>query len=181
MCQVRLPSSALAEALMPLFTIHGSRQANGNQVTWTSCNQKEVLKPGATGRVCRLNSSQPAAAKVVFSLSLSLSLSHTHTHTHSTVTVVLLYKAKEVGRNCYHKNPARTHPSHPRLALISQPSREETTQHTRPSCPIIGPAASAAITEHIHTHTHTHTLTQRGDRFCEYLRVPIGQQQGCVT
>ena len=113
------------------FTIHGSRQANGNQVTWTSCNQKEVLKPGATGRVCRLNSSQPAQQKFFFFLSLSLSLSQ---RCDSSVVV----HAVEVGRNCYHKNLARTHPSHPRLVLISQPSREETTQHTRPSCPIIG-------------------------------------------
>ena len=181
MCQVRLPSSALAEALMPLFTIHGSRQANGNQVTWTSCNQKEVLKPGATGRVCRLNSSQPAAAKVVFSLSLSLSLSLSHTHTHSQhCDSSVAVQGKGGWQKLLPQKPSENTPFTP-SARSDQPtfSRGNHSTHT----PFLPDHRACRFSSHhrTHTHTHTHTLTQRGDRFCEYLRVPIGQQQGCVT
>lgn len=65
----------------------------------------------------------------------------------------VVVQATEVGRNCYHKNLARTHPSHPPLVLISQPSREETTQHTRPSCPIIGLSLQQP-SQNTHRHSH---------------------------
>lgn len=41
----------------------------------------------------------------------------------------VVVKATKVA-SCHHKNPTRTHPSHPLLVLISEASKEETTVHT---------------------------------------------------
>lgn len=59
-CEVQLSCSALTEPLMPLFTIHGSRQATETKSHGQAAIRKSFSSPGSQEGKCRLNSFQPA-------------------------------------------------------------------------------------------------------------------------
>ena len=84
-CQVQLPSSALAEALMPLF--YYSRKQAGKRKPGHMDKLQSERGSQARGHRKSVQAQQlsTSTAKVFFFFSLSLSLSH------SAVTVVLLY------------------------------------------------------------------------------------------
>lgn len=166
-CDIRLHCSAPTEApnaLLKKKTLYGSRQANGNQVTWTSCNHIEVLRPQATGR--RAQAQRLTASSIVHTLAFFFKSSFLSI----TLFVFVIHTSKGCQLNCHHKNPTRTHPSHPRLVLISEPTREETAQHT-PFLPDVRPLSAADV--HIDANIHTRrcrgftmnaSATTQGDR-----------------
>lgn len=136
----QLPSSALTWALMPLFTIHGSRQSTETKSHGQAAIRKRFSSPGPQEGKWRLNSFQPTLQFFFFFLLLLL----------NTTTVMLLYCQLRLVAQLPPQKPNENTPFTPEAHADQSPnSRGNHSAHT-PFLPDFRPLAATVITKHSH-------------------------------